>query len=419
MKGSHLPNTERRAGDLMNKVESYIDQRWDLCIRECREDKGTLIGLPYPYTVPAVGHFEEMYYWDTYFTNKGLEIAGRHEQARNNTDNMLYLVKRYGFMPNGNRTYYLGKSQPPFLSLMVSDVYSHYQEKEWLKGAYEALKTEYAFWMGKRCAEMGLNFYDSSLWITSPGEVMKEYAERLGYMPQGNGAAHARHFAATCESGWDVSPRWGNEAYNYASVDLNSLLYILERNMSRFAGELENGEAQTWENRAADRKEKMFRYMDDGSGILLDYNFVTDSLSDIFSAASLYPMFAGLAEQKHGEALVEKLHLLETDYGILTCARNQAGGNYQWDYPNGWACLQYIAMVALDRYGYRREARRIADKFVKLVDRVYEETGNIWEKYNVVDGNICVKNEYDMPAMMGWTAGVYLCARKYLEENLG
>ena len=162
----------------------------------------------------------------------------------------------------------------------------------------------------------------------------------------------------------------------------------------------------------------MLKYMDDGSGILLDYNFVTDSLSDIFSAASIYPLFVRMADKKHAEALVKELCLLETDYGILTCAKNHSGGNYQWDYPNGWACLQYIAMVGLDHYGYQKEAKRIAEKFVNLVDRVYEETGNIWEKYNVVDGNICVTNEYDMPAMMGWTAGVYLSAGKYIEETI-
>lgn len=189
-------------------------------------------------------------------------------------------------------------------------------------------------------------------------------------------------------------------------------------NMSYFAGELKNGETESWQQKAVSRKEKMLKYMDDGSGILLDYNFVTDSLSDIFSAASIYPLFVKMADKKHAEALVDKLCLLETDYGILTCAQNRSGGDYQWYYPNGWACLQYIAMVGLDHYGYRKEAKRIAEKFVNLVDHVYEQTGNIWEKYNVVDGNICVKNEYDMPAMMGWTAGVYLCAGKYIEETI-
>ena len=107
---------------MTEEIKKYIEDKWDECIKENREDNGTLIGMPYPYTVPAVGHFDEMYYWDTYFTNKGLECSGRFAQAKNNTDNMLYMVNRYGYMPNGNRTYYLKSSQPPFLSIMVRDV---------------------------------------------------------------------------------------------------------------------------------------------------------------------------------------------------------------------------------------------------------------------------------------------------------
>ena len=112
-------------------LERYIQENLPKCIRENREDKGTLIGLPYPYIVPcASGHFQEMYYWDTYFTNKGLIIKGQITQARNNVDNMCYLINRYGFMLNGNRTDYLCNSQPPFLSLMVRDVYDVTEDKE-------------------------------------------------------------------------------------------------------------------------------------------------------------------------------------------------------------------------------------------------------------------------------------------------
>ena len=116
--------------------------------------------MPYPYIVPSVGHFDEMYYWDTYFTNKGLELCGRMQQVKNNTDDMLYLVKKYGFMPNGNRTYYLLQSQPPFLSGMVRDVYDYYKDTVWLSSAYDVLKIEYNFWMSKRITPIGLNCYD-------------------------------------------------------------------------------------------------------------------------------------------------------------------------------------------------------------------------------------------------------------------
>ena len=123
----------------MNKVtvEEFIENSWDECIRISLEDNGTLIGLPYPYIVPSKDKYlQEMYYWDTFFTCKGLRLSGREELAKNSTDDMLYMVDKYGFMPNGNRTYYLTQSQAPFLSMMVKDVYDTYKDIDWLKNAY-------------------------------------------------------------------------------------------------------------------------------------------------------------------------------------------------------------------------------------------------------------------------------------------
>ena len=139
-------------------VTEYIKKSWDSCVRSVPENDGTLIGLPYPYLVPSPKeNLQEMYYWDTYFTCKGLFRTGRAELAKHCTDDMLFLVDKYGFMPNGNRTYYLSQSQPPVLSMMVLDVYQHFGDKEWLKSAYEILKKEYHFWMEQRVTPTGLN----------------------------------------------------------------------------------------------------------------------------------------------------------------------------------------------------------------------------------------------------------------------
>ena len=160
----------------------------------------------------------------------------------------------------------------------------------------------------------------------------------------------------------------------------------------------------------------MNRYMLNEDGLFVDYNFASTTQSKIFSVASIYPLFAGLATKEQAEAVVKNLDRLEAEYGMLTCEKNDAEGTYQWDYPNGWACLQYITIMGLDKYGYREEAHRIANKYVTLVDKVFAETGNLWEKYNVVEGNINVSNEYKMPAMMGWSAGTYLAALEYLKN---
>ena len=147
----------------MSNIKEFISKNIDLCVRENKEDKDTLIGLPFPYTVPSVGHFDELYYWDTYFFNKGLQICGRMELAKNNVDNMLWIVKKYGLMPNGNRTFFLNRSQPPFLSMMVYDVYEYYKDEVWLSEAFKTLETEYEFWMNKRISPIGLNHYDCTI----------------------------------------------------------------------------------------------------------------------------------------------------------------------------------------------------------------------------------------------------------------
>lgn len=401
---------------MSKKINDFISNNWDSCIKANREDVDTLLGLPYPYTVPAVGHFDEMYYWDTYFTNVGLIISDRAQQAKFNVDNMLYLVNKYGFMPNGNRTFYLTRSQPPFLSLMVRDVYEYYKDPVWLKSSYEILIKEYEFWMSRRNTPIGLNQYACE---STDKNLLESFAGgfrgRTGVKTDEDVYDLGRHCMINCESGWDINPRWGYRGYEYAHLDLNCLMYAFEENMSYFCKELGINEKE-WEAKANDRKAKMEKYMLNENNIFLDYDFKNDKLSDVFSAASIYPLFVKLADKEQAKALVDNLAPINAQYGILTCENKNNVERYQWDYPNGWACLQYVAIKGFQNYGYNDLAKEIATKYVKLVDKVFEDNNNLWEKYNVVDGSINVSNEYDMPAMMGWTAGAYLYASKLIEE---
>lgn len=394
----------------MNSTEKFIESKWHECIKKNTEDNGTLIGLPYPYTVPAVGHFDEMYYWDTYFTNVGLIAGGHLDLAKNNADNMIFLINKYGFMPNGNRTYYLNRSQPPFFSEMVRDIYAQTGDKQWLNKAYDALEKEYSFWQNKRSSPIGLNVYGGTLKKESIPEAAKDFKNRVGYLPPcANDEDIAKHMIVCCESGWDVNPRWGTDGYNFAPVDLNSLMYLLEENMQYFADELGfDGDSIRWCSAKKERKRLMLKYMMSDDGVLTDYDFVNDSLSNVFSAASFYPLFAGVLDKEDAEKTVNNLYRLEMEYGISTCEPNNVPGTYQWDYPNGWACIQYLTITGLLKYGYTDDAKRIAEKYILLVDKTFSKTGNLWEKYNVADGSICAKNEYEMPPMLGWTAGVYL-----------
>lgn len=407
----------------MSEIFEYISSNLEKTVRKNTNDTPDgLIGLPYPYTVPSVAEtnfFQEMYYWDTYFTCKGLHIMEKWELAKNNTDDMLYAVDKFGYMPNGTRKSLFGRSQPPVLSLMVADVYRRFGDRVWLSGAYGALKKEYAFWSEKRITPIGLNRYGGETGDMNFYE--KIFTERVGISPDlSDSDSLARHCLALCESGWDMNPRMEFECYNYVSPDLNSLLYMMEKNMEDFAEILDNGEAKIWKSRADRRRELMNRYLVNGENLFYDYNFEKNTLGKVFSVASLYPLFARLASEEQAEAAVKSLGRLEFEYGISACEKHDTDGRYQWHYPNGWAPLHYIAVIGLDNYGYTEDALRIAKKYVCLTEKVFGETGNLWEKYNVVNGSTDVIDGNDgcsMPAMIGWTAGTYLSLKKYIESK--
>lgn len=394
----------------MESIQNYINQNLPRCLRKNTENQDSLIGLPRPYMVPsASGLFQEMYYWDTYFTNKGLLLRGDIEQAKNHVDNLCYLIETYGFVLNGNRDNYLYNSQPPFLSMMARDVYELTEDRMWLASVYQTLKKEYDFWMIHRISKTGLNRYDC---MELPKEWQSSFANtlrtRTGLTNGNDDAKDARGLISAGESGWDLNPRMKDMTYEYLPADLNSLLYALEENLAYFAKELRLAEEAThWENQAKKRAALCRRYLVNEKGLYMDYHLPSEKKTDIFSAASFYPLYCKLATKEEAEAARANLYRLETDYGILTCEKNDTPGTYQWDYPNGWAPMQLIVAGGLLAYGYREDALRIAEKFVATVERCYEQTGHLWEKYNMVLGNIEATNEYEMPAMMGWTFGVY------------
>lgn len=397
-------------------VDEFIEKHFDSFVRECKQDSGTLIGLPFPFSIPSENHFEELYYWDTYFTNLGLIASGRLEQAKNNTDDMLYIVNKYGFMPNASRITFLNRSQPPFLSLMVEDIFKETGDKVWLAGAYDTLKKEHSFWAEKRKTETGLNRYYGFAEEEEAPYLANRYSERTGLRPEREDIQIAKHMRLSFESGWDNNPRWDCRGFDFVHVDLNSILYAAEKCMGRLSVILEKGEEKIWDEKAENRKKLMKKFLKTKDGYFTDYDFVNGGFSEVFSAASFYPLFAMLADEDEAAATVSKLKNLEKDYGIVACEKNNVEGNFQWNYPNGWSPHQYLVYKALKNYGYEDEATRIAEKYIRLVEKVFDETGNLWEKYNVVEGNVKVNTESPMPAMMGWSAGVYLVLKAELSK---
>ena len=393
------------------KLREYIDKNLPLSIRVQQEDSETLYALPYPYLIPSVkGMFQEMYYWDTYFANTGLMLRGDLEQAKNNIDDLLHMIDRFGFVLNGSNTYFLYNSQPPVLALMVREYYDRLPDKTWLASAYEKLKIENHFWMTRRKNESGLNRYDcEKLPPRFVEHSSKSAIARLGFRPEGmDDEAMARANHAAGESGWDFTPRMGWEVYNYAALDLNSWLYAQEDQLAYFAGELGlRSEQKHWENAKNQRAALCRQYLKGSDGVFYDYHEIKKERSGLVSAATFYPLYVGMATQDEAEAAVKALPRVEEAYGVACVEKNDIPGNYQWGYPNGWPPTQRIVVDGLLRYGYEKDALRIAGKYCDLVESCFAQTGHLWEKYNVVKGNAEVVDEYEMPSMLGWTFGVY------------
>ena len=405
-----------------NAVSEYIRDNWHRTIKPACKDNDTLIALPYPYTTPCIsGTFQELYYWDTYFTNVGLLLSGMTTQAKHNIDNMFHLINVYSKMPNGNRTYYLNRSQPPFLSQMVRELFEVTQDVKWLgECACPALEREYTFWTEKRAAPSGLNRYGCDLTNDEDYLDIAEYfAKRIARPLPDDRATRiewGKSMMALAESGWDCTSRFALNAHEHIPADLNSLLYLLENNMAYFATVLKKrDDAEWWASRAEARKRTITeRLWDDDRGVFCDRHIGSDRLNHLVSVAAFYPLFAGLATDEQAAQTVRSLPLLEHEHGIACCEPRDDLLTLQWDHPHGWACLHHIVISGLMRYGYRDDALRIAEKYVCTVDRAFERTGNLWEKYNVVTGDVSATREYDTPPMMGWSAGVY----RFCEELL-
>lgn len=410
-------------------VKAYIQQSWIKTLRYNPKDSADHIGLPRPYTVPcAAGRFQEMYYWDTYFTNVGLILDGHTDWAIDNTENLASLVERFGKVFNGSRYMYKYNSQPPYLCMMVSDIYAKTGDREWLRKMLSPLKKEYAFWMTHRMNSCGLNRYSNDVDDKKRDRGMAQYAKTrtksdiaLDSMKEDDVLKYASHARAECESGWDFTPRFANRCEDFCPVDLNANLYFYERNISRFCRILEMPcEAKIWEKAAKKRKHLIQRYMYRAEdGFYYDYDFVNKRLSPVKSAAVFSLLFAEVLPACHAKSVAKHaLEVLEFPYGLAATAKGNYHGTYQWAYPNGWAPLQYIAIKGMDNYGMKVDACRLARAYVDGLTRIFSRTHNLWEKYNVVEGNIRVvsEGEYEMPPMMGWTAGVYLYALGYAEH---
>lgn len=380
------------------------------------DPSGKSIPLPYPFNVPCISvHFQNLFYYDTYFLNRGLIATGDLQQAQNNVNDILFLVDQLGFMPNSNRLDMTNRSQPPYLCMMVKDLYDATGNREWLQSAYPVISKEYAFWITKRITAQGLSrhAHDATReYLLDFYEHLKKVRLPLNAESDDEKIAIAGHRLAEAEAGYDFTPRFDGRCADFIPVDLNSNLYLYETTMSEFAGVLGNGEDRLWMDRATERKQRINDLLwNEARGMYLDYDMKNQRPSDIASFATFQPLWAGCASGEQAARVKAHLHLFEYAHGVVPCEAGLHDFTYQWDYPNSWPPHTLILSEALAAYHFEADAERIRSKYVHTVSDVFKTTGTLWEKYNAVEGNINVKEEYKTPPMIGWTAGIYAYLR--------
>lgn len=397
---SFLPDKPLISEDVV-RARAYIKDYWPQLTRLHPGNDDTLLDLPNAYLVPAYEEaheydFNEMYYWDSYFMVQGMLDNEHKKLVTGILENLFAMFETYKIIPNASRTYLSGRSQPPFLTSFIWDVYYAYKLSDtWLAQAINLAKQEYQnVWMGTkkpnaRMVHRGLSrYYD------------------INYL---NDLAEA-------ESGWDMTPRFNRHALDYLPVDLNALLYKYEMDFAKADRHFGNlREAGQWETAARYRKKTMDELMWDGSrGLYYDYNYVKEKRSNISSLASYYPLWAGMVDNNQAQQLVKSLKRFENKGGLATTDSLSFGYHVlgglptQWAYPNGWAPLHFLVVKGLQRYNYSAEAKRIAMKWLKTNLSWFENHRVFLEKYNVVNPDKPpAKGLYPSQTGFGWTNAVF------------
>lgn len=383
------------------KSQRYIEDYWAKLVRTHPEDSGTLIGLPHSYIVPAADpnaafQFEEQYYWDSYFTALGLTSPSYQPLVEGMLENLLYLLKRFGIIPNASRMYFTSRSQPPLLTSFIFLVYDRYgKDKSWLAERIAMAEAEY-----------------NSVWMCQKHPQWHNVHKGLSRYYDIN----VLHDLAEAESGWDMTTRFERKCLDYLPVDLNAFLYKYETDFARAALILgEERRAKTWQ-RAADRRKAVMDSCMWGNirGFYFDYNYQKGSLSDIWSLAAFVPMWAGLVDDQQAKKLVSHIDKFEKQGGLATTSRPLIDMSIfgslktQWAHPNGWAPLHYFVIEGLKRYGYHIDAERIAKKWLHTNAQWFDRHGVFLEKYNVVSPTKHpVEGVYPSQTGFGWTNAIF------------
>ncbi|HEX7380552.1 MAG TPA: alpha,alpha-trehalase TreF [Nevskiaceae bacterium] len=407
-------------------LKDHLDALWDVLSRNPQDHpaSSSLLALPRTYVVPG-GRFCEIYYWDTYFTMLGLAASGRRDLMRGMADNFAYLIETYGHIPNGNRTYYLTRSQPPLFAYIV-ELFEKHNVARALQ-YLPMLHKEHAYWMSDapyvRAGHAHgpvVRFDDGTLlnryWDTRDTARPQSYREDVLLARRSGRPMHEvfRNTRAGAACGWDFSSRWFDDPQDMATIrtteilpiDLNCFLYKLETVIAELSGRSgDAASARSFGAAAQARAQAIERFFwNPGQGTYLDYDWARHTPRPHINAATVTPLFVGLASRERARQVAAALRAQLLAPGGL--ATTTIGSGQQWDQPNGWAPLQWIAIQGLVRYGEQQLADDIATRWLDSVATVYRTSSKFVEKYDLQSGQGGGGGEYAGQDGFGWTNGV-------------
>ena len=412
-------------------LREHIDDLWPVLTRTTDKASNkwdSLLPLPKPYVVPG-GRFREVYYWDSYFTMLGLAESGHWDKISDMVDNFAYEIDTFGHIPNGNRSYYLSRSQPPFFSLMVELLATH--DSDALKKYRPQMEKEYAYWMdgvdalqpgqaNKRVVKLDDGAILNRYWDdrdTPRPESWLDDVNTAKSNPNRPATEIYRDLRSAAASGWDFSSRWMDNPQKLGTirttsivpVDLNALMFKMEKLLARASQKSgDAASASKYEALATARQKAIESHLwNDKEGWYADYDLKSKKVRNQLTAAALFPLYVKAAAQDRADkvAAAASSRLLQPG-GIATTTVNSG---QQWDAPNGWAPLQWVATEGLQNYGQDKVAMDVTWRFLKNVQHTYDREKKLVEKYDVsTTGTGGGGGEYPLQDGFGWSNGVTL-----------
>lgn len=428
-------------------LREHIDGLWPVLTRSTTtaEKWDSLLPLPEPYVVPG-GRFREIYYWDSYFTMLGLAESNHWDKVSDMVANFAYEIDSWGHIPNGNRTYYLSRSQPPFFAFMV-ELLAQHDGNDALKKYLPQMLKEYSYWMegietlqpgqqNKRVVKLDDGTILNRYWDERDSPRPESWVEDIATAksnPNRPATEIYRDLRSAAASGWDFSSRWMDNPNQLGTlrttsivpVDLNALMYKMEKMIalaSKAAGD--DAKAAQYDGFANARQKGIEKYLwNDKEGWYADYDLKSHKVRNQLTAAALFPLYVKAAAKDRASkvATATQAHLLQP--GGLATTSVKSG--QQWDAPNGWAPLQWVAASGLQNYGQDNVAMDVTWRFLTNVQHTYDREKKLVEKYDVsTTGTGGGGGEYPLQDGFGWTNGVTLkmldliCAKEKPCDNV-